>query len=384
MMALDLIYDEGMDLKKATILAISAALVFPAPALARHEIHSESHSMLSKNAHHRQHHHKSKRRRGRKKKCVIKIKGHGHHKRRVKKCHLVKRHKHVFPAAVAAIPRGPNPIPSEPIHAAPIGSPSFVCTPNPNFQVGIQDDAVFVWQEGMSREEGFAEASRLFGSNVLRINLIYGEIQQTGWTPFIEAAQSAVAHGYQVYVTIVDTPTYLENVYSDATSARNPNPEVFASFASEAAQVMAPYAAYIALGNEPNDLLFLYDTSISTYEQMYLDAYDRVHTAAPHAQIIAGELAPAAGQLEWIDALDSLPANGISIHPYGETTSTPSFVANATEPTYLSEYGNTPGPNQLAEDKKGIEQAQCGGARMIVLYELKRGSNPVWDTGILE
>jgi hypothetical protein len=275
--------------------------------------------------------------------------------------------------------------------AVPLHLPPY-CPPNPRFEVGVEDDPVFLGQQpAMSPSHGFELATRVFHARLLRLNLVWGEVKRYGWAPYDRAVQMARERCWAVHITIMPTPTYEETYLNRELSARHLNLGLLASFAREIAARYVGQVGRYAIGNEPNEPLFMVNTGnlstdLATYDRMYMVGYNAVKTSDPSAQVIAGEVAPKNG-FEWLGNLATLPSNGISIHPYHQTKLIEEFVKYIRPiPLLIGEDGvPASDPNQLAHDLEREEIARHAGATAIIFYQLSRADTTArfpWNTGI--
>jgi hypothetical protein len=132
------------------------------------------------------------------------------------------------------------------------------CTPLPAFEVGVQDDPVFLGvQPAMSPAHGFALAESVFHARLLRLNLMWGEWKKYGWAPYDRAIQMAREHCWGVHLTITWTPPFEEGVLNSELSTEHLNLALLASFAKEAAARYAGKVTRFAIGNEPNGAKFI-------------------------------------------------------------------------------------------------------------------------------
>ena len=272
---------------------------------------------------------------------------------------------------------------NQPISVIPVEVPPQ-CHPVASFRVGIQDDNVFLYNRGMTREEGFATAKRLLGADLLRINIIYGAWVSYGPQAYLEAARAAVAQGFVVQANLVGTPAYWPQL-SQTLSYRNMDPETMKQWSQEVVGTLGSLVNRYAVWNEPNWSAFGENVTPEEYKSLFMGAYAGIKAANSGASVIADELSPWA-ENEWLEATRSLPATADAIHPYSQTNLTAHFLAVAGKELDETEYGNPASdPNQAAENAQGLEDAKCGGASMLIFYQLVRVPTPgVWDTGIVE
>ncbi len=266
------------------------------------------------------------------------------------------------------------------------------CPQPPPFEVGVQDDQVFLGlQPAMSPARGFELASDVFHARLLRLNVDWGEVKLYGWGPYDRAVQMAREHCWTVHMTIMWTPSFAEGFLNSELSAHHLNAALLASFAGEVATRYRGRVGRFAIGNEPNTDLFMaqaggFSTVLATYDQLYLAGYDAIKAADPGAEVIAGEVS-GKHMLEWLANLATLPSSGVGVHPYGQNAQIPEFVRYiAPIPLLISEDGVQDGdPHQIAHDLEREELARLGGAKEFVFYQLSRddtSGNFPWNTGI--
>ncbi len=266
------------------------------------------------------------------------------------------------------------------------------CPPAPAFEVGVEDDPVFLGrQPAMSATRGFELAATTFHARLLRLNVMWGEVKKYGWAPFDRAVQMARERCWNVHLTIMWTPQYAESYLNNELSAQHLNSALLASFASEVATRYAGQVVRFAIGDEPDYPFFLAHGSslavdMANYDRMYLAGYNAVRAADPGAEVIAGEI----GLLniwEWLHNVAALPSSGVGIHPYFQTSKTSAFAKYIQPvPLLVSEDGvQASQPNQLTRDFEREEIARQAGVKEYVFYQLSRADSNEgfwWDTGI--
>lgn len=273
----------------------------------------------------------------------------------------------------------------------PTGAPPG-CPPYPEFEVGVEDDPVFLGlQPAMSPVRGFELAASVFHARLLRLNVIWGQVKLYGWAPYDQAIRMARERCWSVQLTIMPTARYEEGFLNDELSARHFSIALFTSFAKEIATRYAGQVTRFAIDNEPDGASFIppggeLETNIAFYDSLYLASAAAVRSADPGAQVLAGELS-GRNISEWLPNVAQLPSNGVGIHPYGNLSGDISkFVREiAPVPLLVTEYGVAASqPDQIGEDLEGEEVAKRQGARAIIFYQLSRadtGERP-WNTGI--
>ncbi len=266
------------------------------------------------------------------------------------------------------------------------------CPLNPEFEVGVEDDPVFLGlQPAMSPARGFELAASVFHARLLRMNVIWGQVKRYGWAPYDQAIRMARERCWSIQLTIMPTPLYEESFSNDELSARHLNIGLFASFAREIATRYAGEVTRFAIDNEPNGADFIppggeIETHIAFYDNLYLDSSAAVMSADPGAQIIAGELG-GKNISEWLPNVAQLPSDGVGIHPYGTLSGDiGEFVREvAPVPLLVTEYGvQASHPHQIEEDLEAEEVARREGAHAFIFYQLSRADSVEgrWDTGI--
>jgi hypothetical protein len=279
-------------------------------------------------------------------------------------------------------------------HAGPADAAALprYCPPTPAFEVGVQDDPVFLGlQPAMTPTRGYELAATVFHARLLRLNVDWGEVKRYGWAPYDRAVQMARERCWTVYMTIMWTPIYEEKYWNSELSGKHLNPALLASFATETAARYAGQVGRFAIGNEPNGGKFMALTGnvsadLATYDHMYLAGYNAVKAADPRAEVIAGEI----GErhiYEWLANLASLPSSGVSVHAYSLGKVIGELVKYiAPVPLLVSEDGVPASePNQIAHDIEREEAARHAGAKMFVFYQLSRADSNErfwWNTGI--
>jgi hypothetical protein len=265
------------------------------------------------------------------------------------------------------------------------------CPPYPEFEVGVEDDPVFLGlQPAMSPVRGFELAASVFHARLLRLNVIWGQIKLYGWAPYDQAVRMARERCWSVQLTIMPTTLYEEGFLNNELSAKHFNIELFASFAKEIATRYAGQVTRFAIDNEPNGSSFIppgeLETKIAFYDSLYLASAAAVRSADPGAQVLAGELG-GKNISEWLPNVAQLPSDGVGIHPYGSLVGDIGELVRevAPVPLLVTEYGVAAShPDQIAKDLESEETARREGARAFIFYQLSRADTGEgkWDTGI--
>jgi hypothetical protein len=262
------------------------------------------------------------------------------------------------------------------------------CTPDPDFKVGIQDDPQSVFERDINRNQLFDLGKQIFNASYVRINMIYGLVQQVGLQPYIDAVNAAKANGYKVDMTLMPTPSYMPS-YDQTLNYKNWDPQMMQSFAQTIGATFGNSVEDYSIGNEVNHPYFNADESMPRFKAAFLAGRAGLLAAYPQAKILIGELAPV-DVSDWIDFLNTLPNDGIAIHPYGDTINhLPTYISKAKTPLYLTEYGNFRSPNQMENNKAAEILARCTGTKRLTMYQVihntdKVGSTTGWDTGVVD
>jgi hypothetical protein len=271
-----------------------------------------------------------------------------------------------------------------------VSLPSY-CPPYPAFEVGVEDDPVFLGlQPAMSPARGFELATTVFHARLLRLNVIWGQVKLYGWARYDRAVQMARERCWAVQMTIMPTPMYDEGYLNSELSARHFNIGLFASFAREIATRYAGQVMRFAINNEPDGASYIppggnLATHMAFYDNLYMASYTAVRSADPGVQVLAGELS-GLHISEWLDNVAALPSDGVGIHPYGMTSDIGKLVRSiAPVPLLVTEYGVAAShPNQVLQDLEREEAARREGAQAFIFYQLSRADSGGggWNTGI--
>jgi hypothetical protein len=266
------------------------------------------------------------------------------------------------------------------------------CPPGPTFEVGVEDDPVFLGlQPAMTPARGFELATNTFHSRLLRLNVIWGQVKQLGWAPYDRAVQMARERCWRIHMTIMWTPTFAESYWNSELSGRHLNAGLLASFTAEVVHRYAREVGRFAIGDEPDVSAFLAHseslaTDMANYDRMYMAGYNAIEATDPGAEVIAGEIT-GNNIFPWLHNVAGLPSSGVGIHPYRLTNKTSEFVNFIRPVPLLVTEDGIPASDahQLARDYEREELARNGGARSFIFYQLSRADSnerSFWDTGI--
>lgn len=258
------------------------------------------------------------------------------------------------------------------------------CTPNPNLEIGVQQDDIFVFeQHGIKREEALRKAKEVYGATALRINLIYGMVQRYGIDRYVDAVHTAQQHGFKVQVNIMPTPSYQPELTQDL-SYQVPNVDVMYAFSKSSAERMGPNVTY-APHNEPNHPTFSASQSMAEFAALYQASVNGIRTVHPEARIAAGELDQRNLSSWWkFITQDLTPKPAVAtVHPYGDAIFRLCDLVNQSElPVEATEYGNfSTEPDQAAKNQRAIELAKAAGVHAFYWYGLFHVPKP--NTGVV-
>jgi Cellulase (glycosyl hydrolase family 5) len=304
----------------------------------------------------------------------------------------------------------------------------------PGMEVGLQDDAVFLYKNYYNRDVALDQARQL-GVTRLRVNVLWdrvasAEANQTtppavvtyNWAPYDSLVDAAAAKGIKVQFSIAGpAPAWANGMHRHDlhAGAFKPNPVLYGQFVHAVAQHFAGRVDRYSIWNEPNwkGWLAPLKTGPQQYGKLFKAGYAGVKSVDPNAKVLFGELAPqerkgaSTAPLTFIKKAigrGRITADGFAHHPYAFTVSptskkggpndatlgTLSRLTNLLKklakqhkmrtpqgkslPVYLTEYGYfARGPRFLGEArrtaylKQGFQMAQKNPAvRELVQYTL--------------
>jgi hypothetical protein len=276
-------------------------------------------------------------------------------------------------------------------------------------EVGLQDDAVFLYQSYYNRDLALQQARQL-GVARLRVNVLWSRIAAAqnaqrrvprqviyNWGPYDALVGVAAAYGIKVQMTIAGpAPAWANGKHRPGAHAGafKPNAKLYGRFVHDVALHFKGRVDRYSIWNEPNwpGWLAPYRSAPRIYARLFRAGYAGVKRADPSAKVLFGELAPQERPGKSLAPLTFLrmatrhahfKADGLAHHPYaftvgphsrkggrndvtmgtlGRLTRTLHRLARAHRlrtprggslPVYLTEYGYfARGPRSLGEARR--------------------------------
>jgi hypothetical protein len=215
-------------------------------------------------------------------------------------------------------------------------------------EFALQDDAVFVEQNWMTRDKALEHAQQL-GTKRIRVNLLWARMLTSGadaktppaagaqydFTKIDELQRAAQAKGIKLQLTLTG-PAPAWATKDHKTGPNQPDPVKFAAFARTVAAHFAGRIDRYSIWNEPNLSAWLAPSKQAPqlYANLYKSGYTAIKTVDPKAQVLLGELAPTRdgrtiAPLQFLTAATAktkLKSDGLALHPY-QLTSSPATLA---------------------------------------------------------
>ncbi|HEX6458682.1 MAG TPA: hypothetical protein VF032_07185 [Thermoleophilaceae bacterium] len=209
-------------------------------------------------------------------------------------------------------------------------------------EVGLQDDAVFLYQSYYNRDLALQQAKQL-GVTRLRVNVLWNRIasaQNTqksvpsrviySWYPYDSIVDAAKAYGIKVQMTVAGpAPAWANGKHRAGlhNGAYRPNARLYGRFIHDVAVHFKGRVDRYSVWNEPNwpGWLAPYKSAPRLYAALYRAGYAGVKSADPNAKVLFGELAPqerrhkSLGPLTFIRRATRhthFKADGFAHHPY--------------------------------------------------------------------
>jgi hypothetical protein len=214
-------------------------------------------------------------------------------------------------------------------------------------EVGLQDDAVFLYQSYYNRDLGLQQARQL-GVTRLRVNVLWNRIASAqnaqrsvpsrviyNWYPYDSIVDAAAAYGIKVQMTVAGpAPAWANGKHRPGLheGAYKPNARLYGRFVHDVALHFKGRVDRYSVWNEPNwpGWLAPYKSAPRLYAKLYRAGYAAVKSADPSAQVLFGELAPQERRGKSLAPLTfvrratrhaHLKADGFAHHPYAFTVS---------------------------------------------------------------
>src|SRR4051812_9779903 len=176
-------------------------------------------------------------------------------------------------------------------------------------EIGLQDDAVFVYQQYYDRDLALDQARQL-GVTRLRVNVLWNraaavqERQRMApaqviykWAPYDSIVDAAAARGIKVQMTVSGpAPAWANGKHRSRVhdGAYKPNAHLFGQFVHDVALHFKGRVDRYSIWNEPNwpGWLAPYKSAPRLYAGLYRAGYAAVKGVDPNAKVLFGELAP--------------------------------------------------------------------------------------------
>jgi len=226
-------------------------------------------------------------------------------------------------------------------------------------EIGLQDDAVFLYQSYYNRDLALQQAKQL-GVTRLRVNVLWNRVasaqerQRTapaqviyGWWPYDSIVDTAAAYGIKVQMTVSGPAPAWANGKHRAdihAGAYKPGARLFGQFVHDVATHFKGRVDRYSIWNEPNwpGWLAPYKSAPRLYASLYRAGYGAVKSVDPNAKVLFGELAPQARRGKSLAPLTFLrqatrhahfKADGLAHHPYAFNVSPTSRAGGKNDVT---------------------------------------------------
>ena len=176
-------------------------------------------------------------------------------------------------------------------------------------EVGLQDDAVFLYQSYYNRDLALQQAKQL-GVTRLRVNVLWNRIASAqnsrrhapaqviyNWGPYDSIVDAAAFYGIKVQMTVAGpAPAWANGKHRPGlhAGAYKPNARLYGQFVHAVALHFRGRVDRYSIWNEPNwpGWLAPYKSAPRIYAGLYRAGYAAVKSADPNAKVLFGELAP--------------------------------------------------------------------------------------------
>ena len=212
-----------------------------------------------------------------------------------------------------------------------------------DMEFALQDDDVFVHQQGYDRDRALDHAVAL-GTTRIRVNVLWERVRVSGGATSarydfsaIDALQEAAAdRGIDLQLTIAGpAPAWATRNHKVGNVA--PDPKKYGAFVRTVVTHFKGKVDRYSLWNEPNWKSWLepQKDAARLYRGLYGAGYRAVKSVDPDAEVLMGELAPTGGGKaiaplkflrDMFKGAKPMKADGFAMHPY-QLTSAPNTVA---------------------------------------------------------
>jgi hypothetical protein len=209
-------------------------------------------------------------------------------------------------------------------------------------ELGLQDDAVFLYQQYYNRDTALKQAKQL-GVTRLRVNVLWNRIASAqnrqrlapaqviyNWAPYDSVVDAAAAYGIKVQMTIAGpAPAWANGKHRAGLheGAYKPNARLYGQFVHDVALHFRGRVDRYSIWNEPNwpGWLAPYKSAPRIYASLWRAGWTAVKSVDPGAKVLFGELAPQARRGKSFGPLTFLrkttrhahfKADGLAHHPY--------------------------------------------------------------------
>jgi len=196
------------------------------------------------------------------------------------------------------------------------------------FEVGVQDNPVFVFNNYVSRDTALSKA-KAFNARSARLEMYWGDYVRYGFAPYDAAVNAALSRGIRPQISVTGTPQY-DPQGDQRVSWSNPNVQAYADFLTQVTQHFKGRVMRYSIWNEPNQCYFLsgsicsYSNSAvkqrqAIYRNLYIAGAAAIKAVDRTAQVLFGELAPINDPLGFLTAVTKrggIRADGLAHHPY--------------------------------------------------------------------
>jgi len=216
-----------------------------------------------------------------------------------------------------------------------------------DMEFALQDDDVFVHQQGYDRDRALDHAVAL-GATRIRVNVLWERVRVSGGATTarydfsaIDALQEAAAErGIDLQLTITGpAPSWATRNHRVGNIA--PDPQKYGAFVRTVVTHFKGRVDRYSIWNEPNWKSWLgpQKDAARLYRGLYGAGYRAVKSVDPHAKVLMGELAPTGGGKaiaplrflrDMFRGARPMKADGFALHPY-QLTSAPSRIAGKAD-----------------------------------------------------